>query len=1807
MRRATVISAAVLLLTPPLVGWLRAQTISAQTNSPQAAGIQNLRLADTYGRLPLSFEANEGQTDHRVRFLSRSAGQTLFLTSEEAVLAPRAGHPVRMKLAAAKAGVTVLGIDQLPGKSNYFLGNDPAEWHANVPTYAKVRYEQIYPGVDLLYYGNQRELEYDFVISPGADPAQIRLAIEGAEKIWIDADGNAVLHCPSGDIRLLRPRLYQEILGVKKEIKGGFILKGHELRFVIAQYDHHEPLVIDPVLVYSTYLGGSGVDLARGIVVDSAGSAYVAGYTGSTNFPLSATSEQGTFAGGTYDVFVAKLTPGGDALVYSTFIGGNNDDVANGLAVDASGNVYVTGTTSSTNFPTSAGAFQTTFAFGGDAFVTKLNATGNALVYSTYLGGSGVDTATSIAVDSFGSAYVTGQTQSVNFPTTPGVFQTSNHGGTDAFVTKLNPAGTALVYSTYLGGTGSDSGFGIAIDASGNAYIAGETASTDLPGVASTSVQSTNGGGNDAFVAELNTAGSALIYCTYLGGSGTDLALGIALDSTGNAYVTGYTSSTNFPVSAGAFQTTNGGGFDAFAAKLDPGGTALVYSTYLGGSGTDTAAAIAVDSSGNAYVAGGTASTNFPGVGASSLQPAYGGGSSDAFVAELNPAGSALVYSTYLGGSGQDVAASIALDSANNIYLGGYTASTNFPLGATPVQSTYGGGSFDAFVAKLSSTSPGAATTTILAASANPSVFGQSLTLTATVTSSASGTPTGTVTFLDGTTTIGSATLSNGQASLSVFSLTTGAHSIKAAYGGDATFAGSTSIALTETISQGGSSTTISASPNPGVVGQPVTLTAAVSAVPPATGTPTGTVTFLDGTTSLGTGTLSGGQATLTTSSLSAGAHAISATHVGDTNFLGSTSSAFTLAVQQTTSTTLAVSPNPATAGQPVSLSATVTPGGAGTPTGSVTFFDGTSTLGTATVTAGTATFITSSLAAGMHSLTAFYPGDSNFAPSSSSATTLSAQLPPAVITVNETITVTDMPSFPDILDAEQISVTDQVAIQVLNTTTTSIVAPGGVYGTPASATVAVSSSTATVSGNVTLSVDGGPATALPLTGGSATFTFGVLTAGNHLLAANFPAQGNFTGSSAQATLVINQATPTITWANPAPITYGTPLSGTQLNATASVLGTFAYTPAAGTVLSPGNNQTLSVTFHPTDSMDYTLSTANVTITVLNTGVGTNVTVTPLDTTTGTTPVIVNFSNVTQAGMTSLTTGSNGAPPPPGYRKGNPGIYFDISTTAAFAGMTTACINYTGIIFLNPSGPHFFHYENGAWVDHTVSIDTLNRIVCGTVTSFSPFALFDLLPVLTITANPASRQYGMADPGFTASYAGFANGDTPASLSGALSCASNDTASSPVGTYAINCSGLSSPNYNIAYAPGTLTITAAPLTITASNASRPYGANNPAFTGTVIGLLNADPVSANFGSSTTPGTVVGSYAIVPTVVGAADVVANYATTLVSGTLTVTPETTSLAISVAPTSIAVGQSATVTLTLTAPDMVIHIDPSVLAAITVSSPIVSDILTNNGVCTPAPSATPPGVASCTITITSIEPNGRTLTANFPGSANLTPSSTTADLIVTAALESQQTCIASDFRNVAVPGGSYLWFNSIFKVRDVPQQKITLTFFQSSVQFQYKDGNNVVSVSQPMPDARIVIDPTITSASTTFDSINNAWLTTVPFDTDDAVFLSGLPWLVPDGGIPGDIEPVTWCGTFASDTPSVEIGWRWAAAAYSSFGSDGSVLGVKPMDTDNQATNHDRAGTPENYKQFVIPGARGKGAKNYTGTYSGRAEIE
>ncbi|HXE35343.1 MAG TPA: SBBP repeat-containing protein [Verrucomicrobiae bacterium] len=658
MRRKTLAlsSAITLLVAPGITVQTFAQHPQLSSASKTAPKAQT-NILDQYGKLPLSFEANHGQTDSKVKFLSRGHGYSLFLTGSEAVIvlkktAPKTeemkvlsgrelvkkrgggaeeGTIVRMELAGANAAPRVAGAEELPGKTNYFIGNDPAKWRTNVPTYSKVQYEGVYPGVDLVYYGNQGRLEYDFVVAPGVDPNEIRLKFYGAGKLRLDKKGDLLLGAEGEEVRFEKPLVYQELAGEQKTVESSYVLAStNRIGFQLGEYDHSQPLVIDPVLSYSTYLGGSASDSGQGIAVDGSGNAYVTGSTSSANFPA-ASALQSTLAG-TVNAFVTKINASGSALVYSTYLGGGNQDFSYGIAVDGSGNAYVTGSTSSTNFPT-ANALQSTIRGSTNAFVTEINAGASALVYSTYLGGNASDAGRGIAVDASGNAYVTGDTTSSNFPTADAL-QPTLAGSENAFVTKLNPSGSALVYSTYLGGNSVDQGFGIALDTMGDAYVTGLTYSPNFP--TANALQPKGGVSedyDDAFVTKLNPSGSAFVYSTYLGGHTFDGGMGIAVDTSGNAYVTGYTSSVDFPTTPDALQSilsnpTNAAySLNSFVTELNPIGSALVYSTYFG---VSQGQGIAVDASGNVYFTGSAGSIPT----ANALQ-STNAGSQNAFVAKI--------------------------------------------------------------------------------------------------------------------------------------------------------------------------------------------------------------------------------------------------------------------------------------------------------------------------------------------------------------------------------------------------------------------------------------------------------------------------------------------------------------------------------------------------------------------------------------------------------------------------------------------------------------------------------------------------------------------------------------------------------------------------------------------------------------------------------------------------------------------------------------------------------------------------------------------------------------------------------------------------------------------------------------------------------------------------------------------------------------------------------------------------------------------------------------------------------------------
>ena len=558
-------------------------------------------VAELHGRLPLHFEPNRGQTDARVQYLSRGDGMNIYLTGTEAVFVPHGDKPavVRMKLAGSRKSAIAEGVDKLEGISNYFLGRDPSKWVTDIPQYRRVAFRDVYPGVDVVYYGNQRRLEYDLVVAPGADPGVIDLTFEGVDSIRRNAGGDLLLRTPAGELTQRAPVVYQEVDGVRVGVEAQYRVRGRKVGVTLARYDRSRELVIDPVIVYSTYLGGSGSDRGLGIAVDATGAVYVVGNTASANFPV-ANAFRASNAGSD-DVFVAKLNPSGTALGYSTYIGGAALDNADEIALDATNAAYVLGRTRSANFPV-VNPYQGALGGFQDVFVLRLAPAGNALSYSTYLGGSGVDTFAGLAIDSAGAAYVAGQTTSIDFPTVNGFQAANGGGGLDGFVSKLSPSGSTLVYSTYIGGSGGDSPQGLALGGGGAIYVAGSTTSLNFP--TANAFQSSNAGGlRDGFVMALNAAGSALVFSTYIGGSGDDLLNGIAVDGSGVASVTGFTDSFDFPT-VRPYQAFYAGGRDAVFVRIDSSGR-VTYSSYLGGSGNDFGLAIALDSNGMAYLQGG--------------------------------------------------------------------------------------------------------------------------------------------------------------------------------------------------------------------------------------------------------------------------------------------------------------------------------------------------------------------------------------------------------------------------------------------------------------------------------------------------------------------------------------------------------------------------------------------------------------------------------------------------------------------------------------------------------------------------------------------------------------------------------------------------------------------------------------------------------------------------------------------------------------------------------------------------------------------------------------------------------------------------------------------------------------------------------------------------------------------------------------------------------------------------------------------------------------------------------------------------
>jgi len=706
----------------------------AATNPRKATG-SSPNASSIYRSLPLSFERNAGQTSSEVEFLSRGPGYALFLTRAGAVIrfSDAAGNVVlRMDPVAANRKLVPIGQDELPGRVNYIRGNNPKKWTTDVPTYAAVRYPRVYPGIDMIYSGKDRNLEYSFLLAPQADERQIAMHIDGADDIQISKNGDLLIRKAGRTISFAKPMAYEIDANGKADptqfsepsprrrlVEVRYLLDHHRVRFSVQHHDRNRMLVIDPTLSYSTYVGGSVEDYGTNVVVDSSGNAYAAGYTDSIDFPTTAGAFQTSCGGGctNYDGYVLKMNPAGTALLYATYLGGSANESLYGLFVDSAGDAYVVGQTASSDFPVTKGAFQTTCNGGcvnPHGFITELNPTGSGLIYSTYLGGTGIDRVNAIVLDSLGDAFVTGATQSTDFPITSGVFQPTCDCSltSDAFVTEINPTGSSLIYSSYLGGSSEDQAYSIATDKSGNAFLTGYTLSTDFP-VTAGAFQTTLNAPVAAFVTKVSPNAKSMIYSTYLGGSDTDSSrvcytcgTSVVVDSNGNALVAGLTLDPDFPTTRGAYQTQLHGtafGHDAFVTNLNSSGTGLLYSTLLGGGSDDGGTAVALDSSGNIDVRGNTESTDFP-VTPGTIQSTLGG-SYDAFLAEFNPTLSTLLFSTYLGGQAEEFGMAthnLALDSQSppNIFVTGFTLSTNFPVTPGTFQVS-NHGQYDAFITKI--------------------------------------------------------------------------------------------------------------------------------------------------------------------------------------------------------------------------------------------------------------------------------------------------------------------------------------------------------------------------------------------------------------------------------------------------------------------------------------------------------------------------------------------------------------------------------------------------------------------------------------------------------------------------------------------------------------------------------------------------------------------------------------------------------------------------------------------------------------------------------------------------------------------------------------------------------------------------------------------------------------------------------------------------------------------------------------------------------------------------------------------------
>ena len=676
---------------------------------PADPGVSQARTA--LARLPLRFEANQGQAAGEVRYTAHAGGYALLLTSQGPTLRAAGSNPVSISLVKGNGAPRIEPLDRLPARTNYFLGSRE-NWHTEVPSYARVRYREVYPGIDVVYYGNQSQLEYDFVLRPGADPNAIRMKFHGPRHVEISPEGDLVLESDGARIVQKKPAIYQDDprTVARREVAGHYVMLARNVAgFRVDRYDRARPLVIDPTLTYCTYLGGTGSDQINAVKMGPKGRLYIAGQTPTQTIAATDGAYNGTKTGLT-DIFLAIIdtTPGqGFPLVYYSYLGGTQLNIALAIDVDAAGIAYLTGTTTSTDFPVTGNAYQATGAASTiDAFVVKLDPSQvgpDELIFSTYLGGpSGTDSGNGIAVGQDGMIYVIGNTKSTDFPLTDTAYQNVLWGPQDTFLCKLDPDSGSLLYSSYLGGESQDDGRAILVDAKGLVYFASSTLSLYFP-VAGYNWAADAIGAQDIVVGVVDMTKSgtdSLVYSTYFGGTGNDEVRQMAFDAKGNLLITGYTLSTDFPVAGSPLQGNNNGNGDAFVSLLNPAipfQAGLLYSTYLGGAHGEVGYDVKGDAAGYIYVTGYTLSSDFPILNAP--QPQWGGGT-DIFLMKFKTgvAGpGAIQFSTFIGATSTYRSTSLALGADGTVFLAGF-AYTGLPVTDGALQSTYGGGGTDGFL-----------------------------------------------------------------------------------------------------------------------------------------------------------------------------------------------------------------------------------------------------------------------------------------------------------------------------------------------------------------------------------------------------------------------------------------------------------------------------------------------------------------------------------------------------------------------------------------------------------------------------------------------------------------------------------------------------------------------------------------------------------------------------------------------------------------------------------------------------------------------------------------------------------------------------------------------------------------------------------------------------------------------------------------------------------------------------------------------------------------------------------------------------